>query len=132
MTPQVHQSRSTLNHYEMDVSWNTNTKMLTISPFSGSVSEKDFDFTEPHTHTPDVGGENRVTIAVYLAWNPDTDEVEVFVDERDPDHAAFSPQDAGYKNLAMLVWADWRAGESDPFSFHASKCIYEPSEGGRA
>lgn len=125
MIPQYHQSRSTSNHYEIDVSWADG--VLRIAPFSGSVASHDFAFTEEQTYSPSVGV-NRVTLVVYLAWNPKSDTVEILVDERDPDSATFSPSLAGYKNLATLVWADWNAGEADPFRFNATKCVYEPVE----
>ncbi len=127
MIPRYHQSRSTLNQYELDVSWNTASKTLRIAPFAGSVAGHDFDFREEQTYSPDVGV-NAVTLVVYLAWDPKSDTVEILVDERDPVAKAFSPKNAGFQNLATLVWADWRAGEVDPFSFNASSCALESVE----
>jgi hypothetical protein len=127
MIPAYHQNRSTSNHYALDVSWDTASRTLRIAPFSGRVAGHDFSFVEEQTYVPNVGV-NRVTLVVYLAWNPTTSEAEIFVDERHPDAMSFSPKNAGYENLAVLVWADWRAGEVDPFSFNASSTALESVE----
>jgi hypothetical protein len=72
-----------------------------------------------------------LTVVIYVARDPDTDQVELFVDERNPAEVTLSPKDAGLENLITLVWADWRGGEVNPFSFNAARTILQEEPNGR-
>ncbi len=131
MNPTYYQSQSTTNHYTFDVVWDVSTLTLRVAPFSGTVAGHRFAFTEEYTYRPRVGTDP-VSIMVYLVHDPTVNTVDMFIDERHPNATTFSPEHAGLQSLAMLTWADWNAVETNPFSFHATRCVLALPEVGNA
>jgi hypothetical protein len=130
MDPVYHNSHSVTNFFDTKIEWDSTARVLRIASFSGRVRGYDFSFAEESVYSPTLGA-SPLTVVIYVARDPSTDQVELFVDERNPAEVTLSPKDAGLENLITLVWADWRGGETDPFSFNAARTILQEETDGR-